>query len=105
MIKNKKANAMSGALMTGITAVLLLFIVGFILSIGAYLIQDLHDPVASQQANNSLFNITSDSLVGFDKVSGFQTTIGLIIAAIIIISILMGMIALVIGGLKMRGGY
>ena len=93
---NKKGNGMTGPLMVGVTAVMMLFIVGFMLSIGATLVEDLRGGASAQNESSSLYNITGDSLSGFDKVSGFQGTIGLIIAAIIIISILMALVGVVV---------
>ncbi len=97
-MKNKKgvAGGMTGPLMVGVTAVMLLFIVGFMLSIGATLVEDIQGNANAQNASSSVYNITADSLSGFDKVSGFQGTIGLIIAAIIIISILMALVGIVL---------
>ncbi len=91
-MNNKAQAGMTGPLLAGVTAVILLFIVGFVISIGANLVEDIQD--SDDATNNGTFqsgvyNVTSNSLSGFDAISGFQGTIGLVIAAIMVISILL----------------
>lgn len=93
---NRKGEGMTGPLMAGVTAVLLLFIVGFVLSIGANLTENLQASAKAQNAESALYNVTADTVKGFDSVSGFQPTIGLIIAAIIVISVLIGLLGVVL---------
>ena len=93
---DKKGQAgMTGPLLAGITAVMILFILGFILAIGATLMEDLQDSdsgINNATQQTALHNVTGNSLNGFDSISGFQGTMGLIIAAILIISILLTLI-------------
>lgn len=93
---NRKGEGMTGPLMVGVTSVLLLFIVGFVLSIGATLTEDLQATAKAQNGESALYNVTADTARGFDSVSGFQPTIGLIIAAVIVISVLMGLLGVVL---------
>ena len=93
---NSKGEGMTGPLMVGVTSVLLLFIIGFVLSIGATLVEDLQATAKAQNGESALYNVTADSARGFDQVSGFQSTIGLIIAAVIIISVLLGLLSVVL---------
>ena len=93
---NKKGSAITGPLMGAVTAVVLFFIIGFVLSIGGSLVEDLQDGASAQNGESALYNVTADSIGGFSKVSGFQGTIAIVIAAIVIIGVLMSLLGVVL---------
>lgn len=94
--KKAQTRGVTAALMIGVTGVILLFIVGFVLSIGANLVEDLRGSATAQNAESAMYNVSTDALGGFDNVSGFQPTIGLIIAAVLVISVLMMLVGVVL---------
>lgn len=83
-MKQKKGNA---ALMGLITAVLLLLVLGFVISISQNVMEDYGGTLT---ADTYAANATADSGAGLDKVSGFQGTIALVIVTSAIILILVG---------------
>lgn len=93
---DKKGASVTGPLMGAVTAVILFFIIGFVLSIGGSLVEDLRTNANAQNGESALYNVTTDSATGLDKVSGFQGTVAIVIAAIIIIGVLMSLLGVVL---------
>lgn len=91
-MKNK--GQMTGPLLGLVSGVILFLVLGFVLSITANVQEDYG---ATLTAGTVAKNASTDNIQGLDKISGFQGTIGLVMIAGTIISILIvGLLGLLI---------
>lgn len=92
-MKNK-GQAMTGPLLGLVSGVILFLVLGFVLSITANVQEDY---ASTLTAGTVAKNASIDNVQGLDKISGFQGTIGLVMIAGTIISILIvGLLGLLI---------
>jgi len=83
MPKNKKG---LGILNEAPAAVLMLVIIGIFIGVGATILGKVQD---TQTAGTVAHNATSNALAGLETFSGWQTTIAIIIAAVIVIGLVL----------------
>lgn len=75
-----------------IPMILVFFIAGFLIVISQALVEDVQSTVTTDGYAD---NASTDILTGMDKISGFQPTIGLIVAAVAVIAVLMTLLLVV----------
>lgn len=89
-----KKGQMTGPLLGLVTGVIVFLVLGFVISITANVQEDYGATLTAGKASS---NASLDNLQGLDKISGFQGTIGLVMVAGTIISILIvGLLGLLI---------
>ncbi len=83
-LKGKKAQNFQAVIFAVVGAVIGLVVLGIVLGLGSDIITQIQN---GQTSNTFAFNASEDALTGIDKVSGFQPTIGIVVAAVAVISI------------------
>ena len=83
-LMDKKGQNFQTVIFAVVGAVVAFVVLGIVLGLGADILAQIQD---GQTANSSAFNATADALTGIDKIAGFQPTIGIVIAAVAVISI------------------